>query len=317
MRELTIHRLYFTNSDCYKAGTMQAMRGVQVHSTGANNPYLKRYVQPDDGRLGRNANGNSHNRPGVDVCAHAYIGRLADGMVAVYQTLPWDYRCWVSGRGKNGNANQLGYIAFEICEDELTNTMYYQQAVMTAAVNLTAYLCMQMGAKPTDVIRTYDDGELLAVMDHSELAKLGLASNHADITHWLRRNGMRMNTFRQEVEKAIMEGVNVTYVDADEKQEEWTDVNALYEVVSPNGGYVNLREAPDVTSKQISRLQPGEKLTVVRMTSVWSEVLYIDRTGYVMTEFLKAVPEESTDTVTIPRIAAQEMYEALGKALAL
>ena len=28
--------------------------GVMVHSTGANNPYLRRYVQPDDGELGKN-----------------------------------------------------------------------------------------------------------------------------------------------------------------------------------------------------------------------------------------------------------------------
>ena len=87
MRKLTIYRHYFTDSDCYHEGVRQTSIGVQVHSTGANNPMLKRYVQPDDGRLGINLYGNSHNRPGVDVCASAYIGKLNDGTVAVYQTL--------------------------------------------------------------------------------------------------------------------------------------------------------------------------------------------------------------------------------------
>ena len=61
MNQLTIYRQYFTNTDCYKAGVIQKPIGIQVHSTGANNPYLKRYVQPNDGRLGVNSNKNDHN----------------------------------------------------------------------------------------------------------------------------------------------------------------------------------------------------------------------------------------------------------------
>ena len=76
MRELTIYRLYFTNSDCFKKGVRQRPMGVQVHSSGANNPWLRRYVGPDDGRLGPNPHGNTHNRPGGNVCANAYIGKL-------------------------------------------------------------------------------------------------------------------------------------------------------------------------------------------------------------------------------------------------
>ena len=162
VRKLTIHRLFFEESDCYKADVRQKSIGVQVHSTGANNPYLRRYVQPDDGRLSRNTNGNSHNRPGVDVCANAYIGKLEDGTVAVYQTLPWDMRCWISGKGENGNANKLGYIGFEICEDDRTDLFYFQQAVMGAAVNLTAHLCQIMGVRPDNVLERYAEGTALA-----------------------------------------------------------------------------------------------------------------------------------------------------------
>ena len=84
MTQLIIYRHFFTNADCYTSGTLQIPKGIQVHSTGANNPYLKRYVQPDDGRLGVNTSNNSHNRSGKTVCASAYIGKLADGKPAIY-----------------------------------------------------------------------------------------------------------------------------------------------------------------------------------------------------------------------------------------
>lgn len=101
MHHLKIYKRLFYNADCYHQGTRQTQRGVQIHSTGANNPWLRRYVGPDDGRLGVNQYGNHSNKPGSTVCASAYIGKQADGTVAVYQTLPWDMRCWLSGSGKN------------------------------------------------------------------------------------------------------------------------------------------------------------------------------------------------------------------------
>ena len=38
-----------TQSTCYKGTKKMTVKGVLWHSTGANNPTLKRYVQPDDG----------------------------------------------------------------------------------------------------------------------------------------------------------------------------------------------------------------------------------------------------------------------------
>lgn len=35
-----------TNSTCYKGTSPMEVKGVLWHSTGANNPTLKRYVQP-------------------------------------------------------------------------------------------------------------------------------------------------------------------------------------------------------------------------------------------------------------------------------
>lgn len=298
MRKLKIYRLFFTNSDCYKSGTKQVSKGVQVHSTGANNPYLKRYVQPNDGRLGINQYGNSHNRPGVDVCASAYIGKLENGTIAAYQTLPWDMRCWISGKGKNGNANRLGYIGYEICEDTLNNEAYFNEAVMTVAVNLTAHLCQIIGVTPDSVVASYSEGNALSVMDHSELYEKGLASGHSDITHWLRRYGKRMKDFRQAVQQAMDEGVEVEYVDASETiVEEWTNVNATYEIYAANGGYVNLRSEPNTESKSLEKLRNGDKVTVLARSSIWSKCETKNNVGYVMTDFLVEVKTEEENVI--------------------
>jgi len=321
MRKLRIYRQYFTQSDCYQAGVRQTSIGVQVHSTGANNPMLKRYVQPNDGKLGVNAYGNSHNRPGVDVCASAYIGQLADGTVAVYQTLPWDMRCWISGKGKNGNANKLGYIGFEICEDDLSSEQYFDAAVMTAAVNLTAHLCQLMGTTPDRIVASYDEGNAKAVMDHSELSALGLASGHADIGHWLRRYGRQMNDFRSAVAAAMAEGIEVEYIDAQRSEEDWIRVDKIYEVYASNGGYTNLREQPDTSSASVGQLRNGDRIRVMEQSGAWSKVETDRYTGYVMTQFLREIEAETPiadDTADVKvqiiiRDSADNVFRPIGK----
>lgn len=203
MKKLTIYRQYFTENDCYKAGVIQKPTGIQVHSTGANNPFLKRYVQPDDGRLGKNKYNNSHNRSGLKVCANAYIGKLEDGTPAIYQTLPWEYRCWLSGSSTKGNANKLGYIGYEMCEDNLTNKDYFDAVVMGLSVCLDAYLCLKFDI-PVNMIH-----------DHSELHSMGLASNHGDIKHWLKKFDLTMDDYRAAVTAAINEGIEVTYIEGE------------------------------------------------------------------------------------------------------
>ena len=84
---MNLKTLIFVNNPCYKAGRTIVPKGIMVHSTGANNPTLKRYVGPDDGLLGRNLYNNHWNqdKPGArQVCVHAFIGKLADGSVATY-----------------------------------------------------------------------------------------------------------------------------------------------------------------------------------------------------------------------------------------
>jgi LysM repeat protein len=192
---MNLHKLIFTQNACYKAGKTITPKGIMVHSTGANNPSLKRYVGPDDGLLGKNQYGNHWNQDkpdGRQVCVHAFIGKLADGTVAAYQTLPWNYRGWHCGSGTKGSGNDT-HISFEICEDGLTDASYFN-AVYKEATELCAYLCKQYGFDPQK------DGVLIG---HYEGYQRGIASNHGDPKNWFSKHGKSMDTFRADVAKLI------------------------------------------------------------------------------------------------------------------
>ena len=53
---MNLHKQLLTKNNCYIVGKKIVPKGVMVHSSGADNPYLKRYIQPDDGLLGKNPN---------------------------------------------------------------------------------------------------------------------------------------------------------------------------------------------------------------------------------------------------------------------
>lgn len=185
---MNLRKLILINNACYKAGRTITPKGIMVHSTGANNPFLKRYVGPDDGLLGKNQYNNHWNQDkpdGRQVCVHGFIGKLADGSIATYQTLPWNHRGWHAG----GSANDT-HIGFEICEDDLTDTSYFS-AVYKEAIELCVYLCKQYGLTEKDIIC------------HSEGHKLGVASNHGDVMHWFPRHGKSMDIFRADVKAGL------------------------------------------------------------------------------------------------------------------
>jgi hypothetical protein len=80
-----------TQSTCYKGTSKMTPKGVLWHSTGANNPTIKRYVQPDDNApnkqelltlIGKNQYKNDWNHISVQAGLNAWIGKLADGSVA-------------------------------------------------------------------------------------------------------------------------------------------------------------------------------------------------------------------------------------------
>lgn len=186
---MEIRQQFLTKNNCYKAGRSITPTGIMVHSTGANNPYLRRYL-PGDELIGYNAYGNHWDQPapdGREVCVHGFIGKDLSGNVQVYQTLPWDMRAWHAG----GLANNT-HIGFEICEDGLDDPIYLW-AVISAAVELSAHLCREFNIPVSKVIC------------HAEGYTEGIASNHADVLHWFVRFGKTMDDFRAAVAAKIAE----------------------------------------------------------------------------------------------------------------
>lgn len=199
---MNLLKCLLTANDCYQAGQSITPKGVMLHSTGANNSMLRRYVQPAADnenyanlmdKLGKNPNGNDWNRSGLNVCVHAFIGRLADGRIATVKTLPWNHRGWHAGNGATRSSANNTHIAFEICEDGLTDPAYFA-AVYQEAAELTAHLCELYGLDPL---------EPETVISHSEGYQLGMASNHGDVEHWFSKMGRTMDDFRADVAAAM------------------------------------------------------------------------------------------------------------------
>ena len=202
---MNLHKLIFTNNACYKAGRRITPKGIMVHSTGANNPWLKRYVGPDDGLLGKNQYNNHWNQSmDREVCVHAFVARDE-----VIQTLPWNWRGWHAGSGKNGSANNT-HISFECCEpaghtyqngkmvgyDVEKNEAYFQD-IYRNAVELSAMLCRQYRLDPM---------EPGVILDHAGGHALGIASNHSDVGQWWPLHGKTMDDFRRAVRDAMRGG---------------------------------------------------------------------------------------------------------------
>lgn len=184
---MQLSQCLLTNNDCYRAGRTIVPSGVMLHSTGASNPWLRRYLAPDDGQLGTPSS-RHWNQPGLSACVHAFIGKRADGTVVSYQALPWTMRGWHCGRGTRGSANDT-HISIEICEDDLTDPTYFQ-AVYQEACQLIAHLC-----------RTYHLDPLTegVVLCHAEGHQAGIASNHGDVLHWFPLFGKTMDDVRADV----------------------------------------------------------------------------------------------------------------------
>lgn len=202
---------FMRQSTWYKGAGKTTVRGVLWHSTGANNPNLKRYVQPDDnaadkakllGLLGKNTNGNDWNHISRQAGVHAFIGKLADGTVTSVQVGEWDKKAWGCGSGKKGSCNN-GWCQFEICEDGLTNRDYFDK-VYREACELTAYLCKKFNIDPHGTV-TLNGVKVPTILCHQDSYKLGLGSNHGDVYNWFNKFGKSLEDVRNDV-AALMSG---------------------------------------------------------------------------------------------------------------
>ena len=205
-----------TNSTCYKGTSKMTVKGVLWHSTGANNPNLKRYVQPSDNAsdreemlklLGTNTNKNDWNHITRQAGLNAWIGKLADGTVATVQTMPWDYKPWGCGSGSKGSCNN-GWIQFEIAEDSLTDKSYFDK-VYKEACELTAYICEMYNLDPNGHA-TLNGVKVPIILCHADSCKLGLGSNHGDVLHWFKKYGKTMDDVRKDVSALIGKPTSTT-----------------------------------------------------------------------------------------------------------
>lgn len=190
---LDIIKAHAVKNLCYITAKKMVPKGIVVHSTGANNPYLKRYVDAPE-QVGANQYGNHWNTVepgGRKVCVHAFIGYDKNKQIRVAELLPLDICCWGVGSGKNGSYNyDPAYIQFEICEDKLTDRTYYEKAFAVAA-EYCAELCRTYGISVDNIV------------GHCEAYRLGYGSNHADPEHWMKRFGQTMSDFRTRVSEML------------------------------------------------------------------------------------------------------------------
>lgn len=188
---MEILRVYQTQNPSYTRNRAIDPVGILVHSTGANNPNCKRYVDAEE-YLGRNQYGNHWNKTSATKSVHAFIGYDKDKRVVVAQTLPYDRACWGAGKGSKGSANYnpQAHLQFEICQSSATDSEYYWRAIAVAE-EYCAHLCKLFG---WGVDR---------ITSHKEAHAAGYASNHGDPQSWMTNFGDDMDKFRARVASRI------------------------------------------------------------------------------------------------------------------
>lgn len=186
---MKIIRAHAVKNLCYITAKKMTPKGIVVHSTGANNPMLRRYVDcpKEVGTNKYNNHWNTAKPGGKKVCVHAFIGYDKNNKVRVAEILPLNICCWGVGSGSKGSYNyNPPHIQFEICEDGLKNHSYYKEAFGVAA-EYCAYLCKKYGLSVNQIV------------GHAEAHKKGYGSNHSDPGHWMKNFGETMDDFRAQV----------------------------------------------------------------------------------------------------------------------
>lgn len=181
---------YARNNGAFKAARPMptgSPAGIIIHSTGANNPNLRRYVNLPE-ICGENPYKNYFDRPDSNVCPHAVIGKDKNGEVKAAKLLPWNVCCWGCGSGSKGSYNYSpAYIQIEIAEDALNDRAYFEEAF-----GLAADLCQRL-------MKNYPTIKPGNIISHKEACARGYASNHGDPENWLARFGKNMDWFRSQV----------------------------------------------------------------------------------------------------------------------
>lgn len=214
-----------TQSTCYKGTTQGIPVGILWHDTAAGNPWLSRYVQPDDNApnknellqiIGVNKNKNDFNHIQRYAGLNCWVGKLANGKIATVQSMPWTYRPWGCGSGSKGSCNGTTggpfWIQFEIQDDAWSNadkdytkgSADYFKEVYKEACEITAYLCKKFNIDPNGTV-DYKGMKVPTILCHQDAHKLGLGSGHKDVNMWFSKYGKSMATARADVANLLKE----------------------------------------------------------------------------------------------------------------
>ncbi|MBR5786612.1 MAG: N-acetylmuramoyl-L-alanine amidase [Clostridia bacterium] len=252
---LNIIKAYAVKNLCYISAQKMVPKGIVVHSTGANNPYLKRYVDAPE-NVGVNQYGNHWNMAmpeGRKVCVHAFIGYDKNKQISIAELLPLNICCWGVGRGKKGSYNyNPAYIQFEICEDNLADKKYYDD-VFKVAAEYCAELCRKYGIQTENIV------------SHYEAYHLGYGCNHGDPEYWMKKFGETMGDFRNRVSEILKSNV-----DRKENREETVVENDIIKKgdlvsIANNATYYNGKAIPSWVKSQrwyVKNTPIGERVVI-------------------------------------------------------
>ena len=86
-------------------------------------------------------------------------------------------------------------------------------------------------------------------------------------------------------------------------------------VYASSGSTVNLRTAPSKVSSIMLAVPVNSAVEVKKADEDWSLVSYGEKTGYMMTKFLKYTGDFNGDTVLVPRAKLEQIYKEIQEIL--
>jgi N-acetylmuramoyl-L-alanine amidase len=283
---MEIIKHYLTENDCYKSGKKITLEGILVHSTGAANKNVTRYV--DDKTLGR-VSSNHWNKPGIAKCVNGIIG-WSDKLkkVVAVQTLPDNMRPWGCASGSKGSYNN-SHFQFEICEDDGKNPEYFEE-LWDVAINWCVALCKKYGWNEK------------VIVSHKEAHAAGYASNHGDADSYFKKYDKTMDEFRKAVKKKLSESGSNTGSSSNKntgsgsgKVDTAKYKNAKYAhtyIVNSDDGVLTLRKGAGKNKDKILDIPTGDAVKCYGYYNLdgntpWLFVSYKTYTGYVHSGYLK------------------------------
>jgi len=251
------------------------------HSTGADNPWVMRYVgdsSTKDTIIGANSNNNGFqqdtdkagkNKTGQAVpCPNAVMGLGTDGKMLTVKILPDNYCPWCSGSGilatakangfSSNNANFLGFYQIEVCEDQKCSGTVYGRKNPYTPKQYADMVYAEMVKYSIDFFKDYYGGDAAKVTpktltSHVEANKMGIASGHADPWHWLGKYGYSGDTLRADVKAGLKNAWAASTSDL--------KVGDTVEIIANYAGSSIAKSAVNQTSvgakRQVLKIYPG------------------------------------------------------------